>query len=468
VILVVGLGVTGDAVARRLAADGPVTVVDDRPGSAGFAGRAARLEALGVTVVGGPTPEQLAKLVAAADLVVPSPGVPETHPVYGLAAERGVPLHSEIELAGTAAARRGVPLVAVTGTNGKTTVTTMVAEILSAGGHRVVAAGNIGRPLLDAVHDDVDVVVAEVSSFQLRFTETFRPRVALLLNVAEDHLDWHPSFAGYVAAKARIFANQQDDDLLVFNADDAAVAEVAGTAPARSVAFTIEPKAAARRRAEESHPPGEKRSGSALTGGAWRLDGGDLRRPDGTVLLAAGDLARHGPHDVANALAAAAAAADLGVGDEALTRVLASFSGLPHRVTPVGQSGGVTFVDDSKATNPHAALAALAGFDSVVLLAGGRNKGLDLGVLRSAADRIRAVVALGEAADEVAEALEGVRPVRRAGSMAEAVRLGAELARPGDTVLLSPACASFDWYSGYAARGDDFAREVADLLESRP
>jgi UDP-N-acetylmuramoylalanine--D-glutamate ligase len=445
-ILVVGLGVTGEAVARRLAADGPVTVVDDRPDSADFADRAAGLEALGVTVVGRPTAGHLAKLVAAADLVVPSPGVPEAHPVYGLAAEHQVPLHSEIELAGGAAARRGLPLVAVTGTNGKTTVTTMLAELLAAGGRRAVAAGNIGRPLLDAVHDDVDVVVAEVSSFQLRFTETFRPRVALLLNVAEDHLDWHPSFAEYVAAKARIFANQQDDDLLVFNADDEAVVDAARSAPGRSVPFSIRPGAP----------------------GAWRLDAGRLVRPDGTPLMAASDLARTGPHDIANALAAAAAAADLGVADDALTRVLASFSGLPHRVTPVGQSGGVTFVDDSKATNPHAALAALAGFDSVVLLAGGRNKGLDLGVLRAEAARIRAVVAIGEAADEVADAFEGIRPVRRADSMAEAVRLGAELAEPGDAVLLSPACASFDWYSGYGARGDDFAREVTALLESRP
>jgi len=185
------------------------------------------------------------------------------------------------------------------------------------------------------------------------------------------------------------------------------------------------------------------------------------------ALLAASALARRGPHDIANALAAAAAAADLGVTDQALRQVLGSFSGLPHRVTPVGQSGGVTFVDDSKATNPHAALAALAGFDSVVLLAGGRNKGLDLGVLRAEAGRIRAVVAIGEAADEVAGCFDGLRPVRRAESMAEAVRVGAELAEPGDTVLLSPACASFDWYSGYAARGDDFAHEVHALLGSR-
>jgi UDP-N-acetylmuramoylalanine--D-glutamate ligase len=310
---------------------------------------------------------------------------------------------------------------------------------------RAVAAGNIGRPLLDAVYDDVDVVVAEVSSFQLRFTDTFRPRVAVLLNVAEDHLDWHPCFADYVAAKARIFANQAADDLLVFNADDEAVAAVAGTAPARSVGFSLRPE----------------------TAGAWRVEAGSLVRPEGTAFLAVDALARAGPPDIANALAAAATAFDLGASDAAVAGVLGSFAGLPHRVTPVGQSGGVTFVDDSKATNPHAALAALAGFDSVVLVAGGRNKGLDLGVLRREAGRIRAVVAIGEAADEVAGCFAGIRPVRRAGSMAEAVRVGAELAQPGDTVLLSPACASFDWYSGYAARGDDFAREVTALLEPK-
>ena len=445
-LLVVGLGATGEAVARRAAAEAgrgdAVAVVDDDPSGGRFAERAAALEALGVAVVGAPSPEALAELVAGVDLVVPSPGVPEAHPVYRLAAGAGVPVRSEIELAGAVAAGRGLPLVAVTGTNGKTTVTTLIAEMLSAGGLRARAAGNIGRPLIDAVHDeDVDVVVAEVSSFQLRFTETFRPRVAVFLNVAEDHLDWHPTFGDYVAAKARIFANQAGDDLLVFNADDGAVAAAAKTAR-RALAFSLRPRP-----------------------DSWRLEGGHLAQPDGAPLMAVADLDRNGPHDIANALAAAAAAAELGASGDAIRHVLATFSGLPHRVTPVGQSGGVTFVDDSKATNPHAALAALAGFDSVVLLAGGRNKGLDLGVLRAEAGRIRAVVAIGEAAGEVEACFAGVRPVRRAASMAEAVRLGAELAQPGDTVLLSPACASFDWYTSYAARGDDFARQVALLLE---
>ncbi|MGH8999763.1 MAG: Mur ligase family protein, partial [Acidimicrobiia bacterium] len=237
--LVVGLGLTGEAVARRCAPTGSVTVVEDRPGN-GFAERAGLLRALGVTVVGHPDLAALSALVSAADLVVPSPGVAESHPVYGLAARAGVAVRSEIELAGTAAAALGRPLVAVTGTNGKTTVTTLVAEMVNAAGRRASAAGNIGRPLIDAVHDDdAEVVVAEVSSFQLRFTETFRPGVAVFLNAAADHLDWHDSFGAYVAAKARVFSAQGPDDLLVYNADDAAVAEVAAGAPGRRVAFSI-------------------------------------------------------------------------------------------------------------------------------------------------------------------------------------------------------------------------------------
>ena len=424
ITLVVGLGVTGEAVALRTLCDGPVHVIEDRPDAPGVSERATRLEALGVHVVGAPSAEELARLVAGATVVVPSPGVPEAHPVYGLAAAAGVPVLSEIELAAGAARARGLPLVAVTGTNGKTTVTTLVAEMLRTAGRRAVAAGNIGRPLIDAVHDPVDVVVAEVSSFQLRFTERFRPRVAVFLNAAHDHLDWHPDFDAYVAAKARIFANQAGDDLLVYNRDDPAVTAAARTAPARTIGFGL----------------------------------------DQAPLVPPGEMPRHAPHDVANALAASAAALDLGAPAEAVAVVLRTFAGLPHRTTPVGQTRGVTFVDDSKATNPHAALAAISGYESVVLVAGGRNKGLDLSVLAGAAGRMRAVVAIGEAAGEVAAAFEGLVPVAKAGSMAEAVRTAAGLARPGDTVLLSPACASFDWYPGYAARGDDFAACVTALL----
>ncbi|MGH8993810.1 MAG: UDP-N-acetylmuramoyl-L-alanine--D-glutamate ligase, partial [Acidimicrobiia bacterium] len=302
--LVVGLGVTGAAVAVRAIRDGPVVVVEDRPDGPGVAERAARLEALGVEVVGAPGAGELERLVARATVVVPSPGVPEAHPVYGLAAGMGVPVLSEIELAATAARERDLPLVAVTGTNGKTTVTILIAKMLTAAGVEAIAAGNIGRPLIDAVHDPVEVVVAEVSSFQLRFTRDFRPRVAVFLNAAQDHLDWHPDFDAYVAAKAKIFANQAGEDLLVYNLDDAAVAAAARAAPARTVGFSL----------------------------------------DQPLPVPAGALPRHAPHDVANALAASAAALDLGAPAEAVALVLRSFPGLPHRTTPVGQTRGVTFV----------------------------------------------------------------------------------------------------------------------------
>jgi UDP-N-acetylmuramoylalanine--D-glutamate ligase len=443
-LLVVGLGVTGEEVARRRAGAGDeVVVTEDRPGGDDYEERRRHLADLGVEVAATPAPDELARLVEWAELVVPSPGVPEHHPVYGLAVTAGTALVSEIELAATTASELGRTMVAVTGTNGKTTVTTLIHKMLEAAGIRSLAAGNIGRPLIDAVHDDVEVVVAEVSSFQLRFTDQFRPRVAVLLNAAPDHLDWHPDFSAYVAAKARIMANQAGEDLFVYNADDEAVAEAAMAAPARSVGFSL------------------------TRSGGYRVERGQLVNRDGEAFGPVDALALRRPHDLANALAASAAACDVGASREAVAAALAAFDGLPHRVTLVGQSGGVSFVDDSKATNPHATLAALAGFESVVLLAGGRNKGLDLGVLAREAERVRAVVAIGEAAGEVAEAFDGVRHVRRAQTMTEAVALAADLARPGDTVLLSPACASFDWYPNYAARGDDFAACVRILVEGR-
>ncbi|HMC51595.1 MAG TPA: UDP-N-acetylmuramoyl-L-alanine--D-glutamate ligase, partial [Acidimicrobiales bacterium] len=230
-VVVVGLAVTGTAVARRLMAEGKAVVaVDDRPDDA-VRRRAADL---GVELVEAPSPAELAELAGEADLVVVSPGVPARHPVFALAGR--APLVSEVELAGRMAR---APIVAVTGTNGKTTVTTLVAEMLEASGRRALAAGNIGLPLVDAVRRDVDVLVAEVSSFQLQLTSTFRPRVAVWLNLAEDHLDWHPTMRHYVEAKARVWANQSGADLAVANADDALVWRAAAGAPAALAGFSL-------------------------------------------------------------------------------------------------------------------------------------------------------------------------------------------------------------------------------------
>ena len=456
-VLVVGLGVTGDAVARHCAGVGDtVVVIDDNPGSASdWHERVAAARAFGATVLERPDPSRAAELALDADLVVPSPGVPERHPAIAAALLAEVPVRSEIDLAAEALAgvrRAGVPaLIAVTGTNGKTTVTTLAAAILEATGLRVAVAGNIGRPLLDAVRDDVDVVVAEVSSFQLAFTERFRPDAAALLNLGADHLDWHRTFDAYAHAKANVFARQGADDILVFNADDSVVAGLAAGAPGRRVSFSIAPGAASGYRVADT-----------ATG---RL----LVTPDGDEIVAVDEMGRSRPADIANALAACALAFDIvvdpGLGRAAARSTLVDFGGLAHRMQVVAEQDGVRWVDDSKATNVHATIAAVRGLDGVVLVAGGRNKGLDLAELRVLAPDLRGVVAIGEAASEVLDAFAGTVTVVRASSMAEAVRAARELARRGDTVLLSPGCASFDWYSSYAERGDDFAREVRSHVE---
>jgi UDP-N-acetylmuramoylalanine--D-glutamate ligase len=439
-VLVIGLGVTGravaDAVRRR---GGAVAVYEDAPGPATEAAAAG----LGVPVVSDPT--RLAGLVADASVVVPSPGVPVSHPVYALAAGAGVPVHSEIELAHRLLAARATPrpcLAAITGTNGKTTVTALVAAMLDASGRPAVTGGNIGRPLVDAVTTPVDVVVAEVSSFQLQYTEGFRPAVSCWLNLAPDHLDWHPDLDHYARAKARIWANQGPGDVLVFNRDDKAVTAAVAEAPA-----------------------GVRRVDFGSPDAAWAVEDGWLRGPSGRAVVAVGDLPRRLPHDLANSAAAAAVATACGATPDGVRTALVDTPAPPHRVQWLGGGGGVDWYDDSKATTPASVLAAVAGFASVVLIAGGRNKGLDLGVLAAGAPPVRAVVAIGESAPEVAAAFDGVVPLRRAGSMAEAVAAADALARPGDAVILSPGCASFDWYPSYVARGDHFAALVKLRLE---
>lgn len=443
-VLVVGLRTTGDSVVRHCTARGDtVTVVEEDPGHRGYEARVAAARASGATVLERPDAAAWPALVADAELVVPSPGVRPGHPVFAAARSAGVPVRGDVDLGLEVAA---VPVVAVTGTNGKTTVTMLVTAMLQESGVRAVAAGNIGRALLDVLAEPSDVIVVEVSSFQLHTTTAaFRPRVAVLLNVADDHLDWHGTPAEYAATKARVFAHQQGDDLLVFNADDPTVMALAAGAPAARVGFTLRGPAP----------------------GAYALTEGALVAPDGAPIACVRELSMRAPHDVANALAAASAARALGATDAGVRAALAGFRRLHHRVELVGKADGVEFYDDSKATNPHATLSALAGFEQVVLLAGGASKGIDLGALRVASDRLRAVVAIGASPGEVEAVFADVVPTVRAGTMREAVRAALGLAEPGGTVLLSPACASFDWYESYEQRGDDFAREVASLLAER-
>lgn len=448
-MLVLGLAVTGTAVVRHLLRLGEqVVAVDDHPDAA----VRVRAAELGIELVDCAGPDGLEELTGEVGLVVVSPGVPARHPVFSLA----VPIASELEIAGVIALERGLPLVAITGTNGKTTVTTLTVEMLVTSGVRAVAAGNLGTPLLEVLElqdagdrtgNEAEVVVVEASSFQLFLTERFRPQVATWLNLSEDHLDWHPSLSHYVSSKARIWANQGEGDIAVENRDDPVVHSHAQVAPAEAlVSFGLE----------------------AVVPGAigYRQDGPWLCTPGGEKIIAVSDLWRSHPHDRSNALAACATALAAGASVDACRSVLSGFGGIHHRIELIADIDGVRWFDDSKATTPSSVLAALAGFDSVVLIAGGRNKGLDLGALGEGAARVRAVVAMGEAAAEVEDAFRQAEPgppVLRADSMRQAVDAAGSLARPGDVVLLSPGCASFDWYSSYAERGRDFS----DLVRSR-
>ena len=439
-VLVIGLAATGQVVVEDVVARGvDVVVVEDRPGGDGYDARARRARELGARVVEAPADADAAALVVGVDLVVPSPGVAPEHPVVLAALGHGIPVRSEIDVAmERLAARPGAPrVVAVTGTNGKTTVTSMVAAMGDAGRLRTTAVGNIGRPLLDAVDDDVDLLVVEVSTFQLEFTTAaFAPEVAVLLNVGRDHIDWHGSVEAYARAKAKVFAHQRAEQVLVANVDDRTVRSLIDDAAARLVTCSRDDPTATFHTRD-----------AALVGPGFEVALPRFR-------------ARH---DVDNALAAAAAATYVGVAPADIESTLAGWTSLPHRMQLVATIAGVEFVDDSKATNAHATTSVLGGLHDVVLLAGGRDRSRDLEALRPYASRLRAVVAIGEAAPTIEAVLGDTVPVVHAASMHDAVRTAASHARPGDTVLLSPACASLDWYANYAERGDDFAREVEKL-----
>jgi len=445
--LVVGVAVTGEAVARQLLARGHrVTLVDDRPGPAARANAAS----LGLELIEAPSHQRLASLVAATGVVLPAPGVPAHHPVFQLAADAGVPVWSEFELA---ARWSDVPIVAITGTNGKTTVTNLVTQMVRAGGRSTTNAGNTDVPLVDVLDQGLDLIVVEASSYRLQLTESFRPRVGTWLNLAEDHLDWHPSMAAYAAAKERIWANLGEGDVAVANAEDRVVAAAAERLTGDVVWFSAS---------------GTRSSVSASPGWWWDRAGGRLMSPNG-AFVAVDDLPRRLPHDLANALAATATAVASGVPVDVCAEVLRHFVGFAHRVALVAEADGVRWYDDSKATTPASVLAAVGGFESVVLIAGGRNKGLDLSVLRSTVPPVRAVVAIGDAAPDVHAAFAATgAPVVDVASMGEAVEAAAGLAEPGEVVLLSPGCTSFDWYGDYIERGNDFVRLVLQRSGATP
>jgi len=426
-VLVVGFGLHGRGVAAALSSRGySIAVVDDQPS----AEAAAAAREMGFDLIASPSAVELAAAVQDASHVVPTPGLPESHPLFGLSRAGEVIVCSEFDLAHQWDDR---PVVAITGTNGKTTVTTMVTQMLSASGISAVMAGNMEVPLVTAIDCEADVFVVEASSFRLGHSRSFAPHVATWLNLTPDHLDIHASMDGYEAAKARIWAEQASDDIAIANAEDDVVLRNLPQRPRR-----------------QTFGAGA-RDAFVREGAVW---------VNQECIVEVSELVRTLPHDISNALAAALTATVAGAGSEAVAATLATFEGLPHRVQFVGEDQGVRWINDSKATTPQAVVAGMAGFESVVLIAGGRNKGVDLAPLRGLAARLRGVVAIGEASDEVSEVFDGIAELATASEMSEAVSLAGAMARSGDVVALSPACTSFDWYQSYAARGEDFMKAV--------
>ncbi len=431
--LVVGFGITGQAVARALVARGHrPAVVDDRPSPEAL----VVAEALGVDLVTQPDDGDLVELVRAASVLLPTPGLPDHHRAMVAARRAGLPIRSEFDLARLWDDR---PIVAITGTNGKTTVTMTVTAALVRSGRIAVAVGNTDVPLVTAIEDPAtEVFVVEASSFRLGHSGRFAPDVATWLNLAPDHLDNHGTVEAYEAAKAAIWRDLPAHGVAIANAEDPAVM---AHLPAGGATVTF-----------------------GLEIGDWHIEHGHLVGPEGAVVAVA-DLARRQPHDLSNAAAIAATAWAAGATLAAIAETLLAFTGLAHRVEWVGEWDGVGWYNDSKATVPHATLAAVGGFESVVLIAGGRNKGLDLAGLAAGVPPVKAVVATGDAGPEIAAVFEPLVPVVPADTMAAAVEAAARLATDGDVVLLSPACTSYDWYRNYGERGLDFVRLVKERNE---
>ncbi|HET6151185.1 MAG TPA: UDP-N-acetylmuramoyl-L-alanine--D-glutamate ligase [Polyangia bacterium] len=453
-VLVVGLGRSGTAAARLCAARGArVTVTDSRP--AAELGAALAALPAGVAQALGGHPQAL---FTGAELIVLSPGVPDI-PALAAARRAGVAVTGELELASRFIE---ASLVGITGTNGKSTTTTLCGAILASTSAPTFVGGNLGQPLAEAVGTPAGGLgghcVVEASSFQLETVETFRPRVAVLLNITDDHLDRYDSIDSYAAAKARIFRAQRAGDYAVVNADDQRALRVSEGVAARRLTFSVDGVPAG-----AVSGPGGWVAGDAL---CIRLPGGEEERYPGLLP------ALLGKHNQANALAALLAGRLAGASPAQALRGLTAFRALAHRMELVAEVGGVAYFDDSKGTNVGAVVAALAGFPRrVVLIAGGRDKGGDYAPLATALAAVgRGAVLIGEAAERIAASLSASLPpssslrIERAASMEEAVAAAVRLARPGDAVVLSPACSSFDMFRDYAHRAEVFRAAVQAVV----
>jgi UDP-N-acetylmuramoylalanine--D-glutamate ligase len=453
-VCVAGAGVSGQAAARVLAARGArVTLADARDDEA----LRAKIALPGVTLRLGDGDT----LPDGTDLVVTSPGWRPDAPLLAAAAEAGVEIIGEVELAWRLRGPDAAPWLAITGTDGKTTVVRMLACMLTAAGHRTLAVGNVGTPIVEAVAGDgaepYDVLAVELSSFQLHWSASVHPYAAAVLNVAPDHIDWHGSLEAYAADKGKIFA---PGTLAVVNVDDEWSTRL-GERAERSVGFTL----------------GTPRAGQLGLVDDLLVDRAFTADPvrEAAELAELTDVRPYAPHNVANALAAAALARAFGVPVEAVRHGLRAFTPDPHRIELIATVRDVAYVNDSKATNPHAAAASLAAYRSIVWIAGGLLKGAEVDdLVRSCADRLRGVVLMGRDRARIATALARHAPNvpvvdvadTDTGAMDRVVGAAADLARPGDTVLLAPVGASFDMFAGYPARGEAFAAAVRRLTGS--
>ncbi|GAA2287655.1 UDP-N-acetylmuramoyl-L-alanine--D-glutamate ligase [Streptomyces kunmingensis] len=458
-ITVAGLGVSGLSAARALVGLGAsVTVVDGGEGPAHHE-KAALLKEEGISVRLG----DAATLPEGTDLVVTSPGWKPSSPLFAAAAEAGVEVVGDVEIAWRLRGPDAAPWLAITGTNGKTTTTQMLASILTAAGLRTAAVGNIGTPIVDVVlegDDAYDVFAVELSSYQLHWAPSLRAHSGAVLNLAPDHLDWHGSMEAYAADKGRIYEGNQV--ACVYNTADKATERLVRGADVeegcRAIGFTL-------------GTPGPSELGvveGILVDRAFVED----RQKNAQELAEVSDVTPAAPHNVANALAAAALARAFGVEPAAVRDGLRNFTPDAHRIAHVADVAEVAYVDDSKATNTHAAQASLAAYESIVWIAGGLAKGATFDELvKGAAQRLRGVVLIGADRALIREALERHAPEvpvvdldrTDTGAMSAAVQEAARLARPGDTVLMAPACASMDMFTNYNKRGEAFATAVREL-----
>jgi UDP-N-acetylmuramoylalanine--D-glutamate ligase len=433
--LVFGLGVAGMAVANALHECGETVILADDEATKQHEEFA---RALNCEFIDATDEAAVVRTLKRITRLAPAPGISESHHVVSTARQMGLTISSELELAYNIEELRiggPRPMLGITGTDGKTTTTLMTAAMLHAAGHKSLAVGNTETPLIQALNTDTQVFAVECSSFRLANCENFRTRASVWLNLAPDHLDWHTNMESYAAAKAQMWAHTRAGDVAVAPVEDARILHVAHESTARTVTF-------------------------GATQGDYHAQDGRLNSPHGSIMNIA-DMKRAMPHDITNALAAAAISIESGLVEPShVARALSEFDNAPHRIEYVGMIDGVKWFNDSKATSPHASAVAIKSFQNIVLIAGGRNKGLDLSELANESKRVKAVVAIGDDALEIEKAFDGVCRVVRGGSMQEAVGLARTLAVSGDVVLLSPACTSYDWYNNYMERGEDFMQCV--------